>query len=195
MGAVVGRVVELEAVREKFAVQRVVGREGIKKPLVEGFIDVDVAHGIAQGGQRGGFGGAQHQVLEAAQRGGHQGQRIGGGLGQEGLERRAAEANVARKHVHELREGGLHGLGFKIEVGTAQAGGFGLPLAQQLAHHQQVELAHGREPEHGRAIERGIGLGAKVLVAEPGGQAAAILGALGEAIFVVHKKAGFGGRS
>ena len=102
---------------------------------------------------------------------------------------------MARQYVHELRKGGLYGGRFKIEIRAAQAGNFGLPLAEELANHQQVDLANGSEFEHRWAIERGGGRGAKVLVAKPSGQAAAVVGALGKAIFVVHKKAGFRGRS
>ena len=98
---------------------------------------------------------------------------------------------MARQHVHKLGERGLYGRGLKVEISTAELGRFGLPLPQQLTDYQQIELTNGSEFKHRRAIESGSGLGAEVLVAEPGGQAAAVLRALGGAIFVVHKKAGF----
>ena len=68
-------------------------------------------------------------------------------------------------------------------------------LAENVRHPEKGYVEAKVVHSFGRAVERGIGLGTKVLVAEPGGQAAAILGALGEAIFVVHKKAGFRARS
>ena len=101
---------------------------------------------------------------------------------------------MAREHVHKLRKRRPHRLGLEVKIGAAQLLRFVLPAAQQLAQHQQVELAHRGELEQRRAIERGIGLWAEVLLAQPGSEPAAVLLALGEAIFVLHRIAGWSGR-
>ena len=191
MRLVVGRMVQLEAVLQKVAAEVVAGGQAVHESAKKVFVHVEVAQVFAQAvqGRLGGI--AEQQPLEGPDRVGHDAEGVGGGGGQQGLKRGPFQADVPREHVHELCQRGLHGRGLKIKVRAAQAGRLALPLAEQLAHHQQVDLPHGREFEDGGAVEGSGGVRTEVLVAKPGGQAAPVLRALGEAIFVVHTKAGF----
>ena len=135
MGLVVGRVVKLEAVGKELAAQVSTRGQVVDEALKKGLVDIEVTQIIAQPFQRGRLRGAEEQPLKTAGRVGHDTQRVGGGLGEQGLVGRPVQANVARELVHKPGERGLHGRGLKVEIGAAKLGCFGLPLAQQLTDY------------------------------------------------------------